>query len=352
MAVKTKFDKRLNKLPLNIVSKIASIDELKGKWSAGINLNPYLLGRLQKSVLITSTGASTRIEGAKLSDEEVEKLMEGLIMQKLADRDKQEVKSYYELLKNVFDAWQDIPFSEGSIKHLHKELLKYVQKDSLHRGQYKRHDNQVRMVDYQGQDLGILFDTTPAYLTSKQMQELTEWTKKALEQKSYHPLLITASFIVEFLNIHPFEDGNGRLSRVLTNLLLLKTGYLYMPFVSHEKLIEEQKAGYYLALRKSQKTFKSNENINDWTGFFLEILYIQAKEATALIGSENIETILSPLQLTIWQYLQTVSEAKPQEIADKTGIARSTVNKTIIKLLSLGKVERMGLARSIRYRKI
>lgn len=360
MARKTKFDKRLAQIPSEIITKIARIDELKGKWSAGANLNPYLLGRLKRSVLITSTGASTRIEGAKLSDEDVEKLMQGIAIQKFSDRDIQEVKGYFELLQNVFEAWDSIRFSENSIKHLHLELLKYSEKDKIHRGKYKSKDNKVQMVDAKGKPMGIIFDTTPAYLTPKQTQELVEWTQKAMYEKKYHPLLLVGNFLVEFLNIHPFEDGNGRLSRVLTNLLLLKEGYLYMPYVSHEKLVEYKKVDYYLALRKSQKTFKTthpssggkNENITDWLNFFLSLILTQAQEAIDLISSENIEAILSNKQLAIWQYLQGVLEAAPQEIADKTGIARSTVNKTIIKLLKLKKIERLGLARSIRYRKL
>nr|MBI5455701.1 Fic family protein [Candidatus Levybacteria bacterium] len=353
MVRKTKFDRRLSKVSLDIVTKIARVDELKGQWSAGANLNPYLLGRLKRSVLITSTGASTRIEGAKLSDEDVEKLIEGIAIWKFADRDKQEVQGYYELLKNVFDSWESIRFSESVIKHFHQELLKYVDKDIPHRGKYKSKENQVQMVDAKGRRIGILFDTTPAYLTPKQMQELVEWTKDAMGNKKYHPLLIVGNFLVEFLNIHPFQDGNGRLSRVLTNLLLLKEGYLYMPYVSHEKLIEDQKPAYYIALRRSQKTFKSkNEDINSWMDFFLDVLLTQAQEAIALISSENIETILSPIQLAVWEYLQTVPEATPQEIADRTGVARSSVNKTIMKLLKLKKIDRLGLARSTRYKVI
>ena len=353
MTGKTKFDKRLTQIPSEIVTKIARVDELKGQWSAGANLNPYLLGRLKRSVLITSTGASTRIEGAKLSDEDVEKLMQGIAIQKFADRDKQEVQGYYELLQSIFEAWDSIKFSENTIKHLHQELLKYVEKDTTHRGKYKSINNQVEMVDEQGRRLGILFDTTPAYLTPKQMQELVEWTQKALGEKKYHPLLIAGNFLVEFLNIHPFEDGNGRLSRILTNLLLLKEGYLYMPYVSHEKLVEDKKVDYYIALRKSQKTFKTkNENITNWLNFFLDIILTQSQEAIDLISSENIEVILSNKQLAIWNYLQNVPEATPQEIADKTGIARTTVNKTIIKLLKLKKIEKLGLARSTRYRKL
>ncbi len=350
MSKQTKFDKRLGSIPSEIVTKIARIDELKGQWSASVNLSPYLLGRLKRSVLITSTGASTRIEGAKLSDENVEKLMQGIAMQKFADSDLQEVRGYYELLQNVFEAWDTIKFSENTIKHFHQELLKYVEKDRLHRGKYKSRENQVEMIDEKGRRIGILFKTTPAYLTPKYMQELAEWTTQALEKK-YHPLLLIANFLVEFLNIHPFEDGNGRLSRILTNLFLLKSGYLYMLYVSHEKLIEDKKPAYYIALRKSQKNFGTKEeNIIDWLNFFLDIILIQAKEAINLVSSENIETILSSKQLAVWNYLQSVAEVTPQEIANKTGVARSTVNKAVLKLLTLKKISRFGLARSVRYK--
>lgn len=352
MVVKTKFDYRLVSVSPEILTKIARIDELKGQWTAGANLNPYLLGRLKRSVLITSAGASTRIEGAKLSDEDVEKLMQGVAMQKFTDRDLQEVQGYYELLQNVFNSWDSIKLSENTIKHFHQELLKYVDKDRFHRGRYKSRENKVEMVDEAGRRIGILFDTVPAYLTPKYMQELVEWTKEALNQKQYHPLLIVGNFLVEFLSIHPFEDGNGRLSRVLTNLLLLKKGYLFMPYVSHEKLIEDKKPDYYIALRKSQQTFKTkNDTIIYWINFFLDIILIQSEAAISLISAENIEEILSNKQLAVWQYLQGVPEAAPQEIVNKTGIAGPTVYQILSKLLKLKKIDRLGLGRGTRYRK-
>lgn len=345
-----KFERRLNLVPADILNKIAQIDELKGQWTAGANLNPQLLGRLKRSVLITSTGASTRIEGAKLSDKEIEKLISGIAIQKFTDRDKQEVKGYYELLENIFNAWEDIQFSENTIKHLHQELLKYTEKDKLHKGQYKLGENRVEMVDQAGRRIGILFDTTPPYLTPKQTQELIEWTKFALEQKKYHPLLVIGNFLVEFLNIHPFTDGNGRLSRILTNLLLLKAGYLHMPYVSHEKLIEDQKPNYYIALRKSQKTFKKGSgNIIPWLEFFLGLILAQSKEAIGLILQENIENILSDKQLLVWRYLNRIDEASPLQISEATGVLYATVRQTLSKLLKLKKIERLGLGRSTRY---
>lgn len=353
MVKNNRFDQRIASIPSEIWSKIAQIDELKGQWVAGARLSPQVLGRLKRSVLITSTGASTRIEGSKLSDEDVEKLMRGIDIQKFTDRDKQEVKGYYELLENIFDSWKNLRFNESAIKHFHKELLKYVKKDEPHRGEYKKIENKVEMIDAAGKSVGTLFDTTPAYLTSKETQELVDWTQEALMEKKYHPLLVAGNFLVEFLQIHPFQDGNGRLSRVLTNLILLKEGYLYMPYVSHEKLVEDNKPEYYLALRQSQKTFKTDKGtIVPWLDFFLTIFLKQSRMAVELLSKKNIEKLLSKKQLSVWQYLQEADEATPGEIAKRAKVARPTVSQALDKLLRLKKVERIGLGRGTRYRKL
>jgi len=346
------YNKRIKNIPQNLWFLINQIDELKGQWIGGAKMNPQALGRLKRSVLVTSTGASTRIEGAKLSDEDIEKMMRGLSMQKFADRDKQEVQGYYELLNNVFNSAEKIPLSESSIQHLHKELLKYVEKDKLHRGEYKKTENRVEMVNEVGVSVGVLFDTTPAWLTPKEMLELVEWTKEAMVLKEIHPLLIIANFLVEFLNIHPFQDGNGRLSRILTNLMMLQAGYAYMPYVSHEKLIEDNKAEYYLALRKSQKTLKTESpNIIPWLEFFFNILLTQARQAIEMLSKENIEKLLSPKQLLVWKYLLEVQEATPGEISKIAKVARPTVSQALDTLMRLKKVERIGQGRTTRYRR-
>lgn len=344
---------RVEQLPSTIWTKIAQIDELKGQWVGGVHLSPQILGRLKQSVLIASTGASTRIEGAHLSDEDVEKLMRGIQIQRFTDRDKQEVKGYYELLQNVFQAWKHIRFSESTVKHFHKELLKYADKDKLHRGEYKKTENKVHMVDRAGKSVGILFDTTPAYLTPKEMQELVEWAQTAFQEKKLHPLLVIGNFLVEFLMIHPFQDGNGRLSRILTNLLLLQQGYLYTPYVSHEKLVEDHKPNYYMALRKAQKTLKTKtEDINPWLDFFLSIIFEQAKSAVSLLSKESIEKLFSPKQILVLEYFQTMDEVTPGELSKKLKIARPTVSQVLSRLLQFKKIERIGLGRSTRYRKV
>ncbi|MEA1979654.1 MAG: Fic family protein [candidate division Zixibacteria bacterium] len=346
-------DKQIINISQQLWSTINQIDQLKGQWIGGARLNPQALGRLKRSVLVTSSGASTRIEGAKLSDEDVEKLMRGLSAKKFSDRDKQEVKGYYELLENVFNSWKHIPITESTIKHFHKELLKYVVKDKRHRGEYKKGENRVEMFDDHGKSLGIMFEITPAYLTPKQTQELVEWVQQALKHQEIHPLIVIANFVIEFLAIHPFQDGNGRLARILTNLFMLKSGYAYVPYVSHEKLVENNKAEYYVALRKSQSTFKTKkEDITPWLKYFLYLILEQSKQAIELLSRENIEKLLSPKQIAVWQYLEKVSEASPAEIAKVASVARPTVSQALDVLLRLKKIERLGQGRTTRYRKL
>ncbi|OGV96646.1 hypothetical protein A2W24_01640 [Microgenomates group bacterium RBG_16_45_19] len=346
-------DHLLKNLPASIWQKIAQIDGLRGQWVGGAKLNPQILSRLKKSVIITSTGASTRIEGSKLSDEDIQKLMRGISIQQFADRDQQEVRGYFELLVNVIDSWESLRFSENLIKHFHLELLKYVDKDQAHRGEYKKQENKVQMINAAGQSVGLLFDTTPAYLTPFAMTELTGATQTALSGESHHPLLVISHFVVQFLQIHPFQDGNGRLSRILTNLLLLQVGYSYMPYVSHEKIIEDNKPDYYLALRKSQKTFKTKQpTIVPWIDFFLDVVLKQSTLALDLLSLENLEKILSPSQLKVWEYLKKFTEATPKELSEELEIPRPTINQVTDKLIDLKKIERLGQGRAVRYRKI
>lgn len=348
-----KFSKRLNNIPAEIISKIAKIDELKGSWVTGAQLSPQTLGRLKRSVLITSTGASTRIEGAQLSDENIEKVMRGIQIQKFADRDKQEVKGYYELLENIFNSWRSLKFNESSIKHFHKELLKYSEKDQRHLGDYKFGENKVVAYDTTGKEVGVIFNPTPPHLTPKEMMELVESTNFLLAEKKYHPLLVIANFLVEFLKIHPFQDGNGRISRILTNLLLLHSGYLYMPYVSHEKLVEDNKNDYYLSLRRSQKTFYTKkEDLTPWLDFFFTILLQQSQLALELLSKESVEKLLSEKQLAVWKFFEKIEVAGTGDIVIGTNIPRPTVKQALGVLLKLRKIERIGLGRSARYKKV
>jgi Fic family protein len=198
-----------------------------------------------------------------------------------------------------------------------------------------------------------MFETTPAFLTAKEMQELVEWTQDAMEKNRFHQLLIIANFIVEFLKIHPFEDGNGRLSRVLTNLLLLHSGYTFIQYVSHEQIIEHRKDEYYIALRKSQETFKTDhDTISPWLNFFLSVVREQATKALSYLQEEKIEDTLSPKQYEVWKYISNVGESGPGDIVKETGIALGTVRQALRSLVELGKIKRIGRGRGTRYVKL
>jgi Fic family protein len=354
MATKSrKFDYRIKSPEPHIVALLAAIDEVKGQFRAGLRMSPQAITSLKKSVLITSAGASTRIEGARLTDEEVEKIMRGLSVSKFADRDSQEVQGYLETLQNVFDSYQTLALRESTIKSLHKELLKYSDKDDLHRGEYKRKENTVGVLGADGKVAKIMFETTPAYLTQKEMQELVEWTNEALQENRFHPLLVIANFVIEFLKIHPFEDGNGRLSRVLTNFLLLQYGYQFVQYVSHEQLVEKRKDEYYIALRKSQETFNTeHDSIAPWLNFFLAVVKEQAIKAVVYLEDEKVEDTLSPKQYEVWKYISTVNEASPGDIVKATSVGISTVKQALDRLLKIGKVKRIGRGRGTRYIKL
>ena len=348
-----KFDQRIRSPDPHIVATLAAIDEIRGIFRVGLRLTPQMITNLKKSVLITSAGASTRIEGAKLSDQEVKEIMQGMSIQKFSDRDSQEVQGYLETLKNVFDNYKNLPLREGVIKSLHKELLKYSAKDDLHRGEYKHKENIVGVLGLDGKVAQIVFETTPAYLAPKEMTELVGWTQEALEKERFHPLLTIANFIIEFLKIHPFEDGNGRLSRTITNLLLLRSGYLFVEYVSHEQIIEQRKDQYYLALRSSQATFKTgSETISPWLNFFLSTVKEQATKSLALVEKETHEDMMSPKQTEVLEYLSTVKEAGPAKIVKATGIIMPTARKALNRLVELGKIKRIGRGRGTRYRKM
>lgn len=348
-----KFDYRIQAPDPHIGSLLAVIDDVKGQFKAGLRMTPQAITSLRRSVLVTSAGSSTRIEGAKLTDKEVEKIMRGLTISKFADRDSQEVQGYLETLKNVFDNYLNLPFRESIILSLHKELLKYSSKDELQRGHYKQKENIVGILDEKGNVVKIMFETTPAYLTAKEMLELVEWAAEALEKERFHPLLVIANFIIEFLKIHPFEDGNGRLSRVLTNLLLLRSGYQFVQYVSHEQIVERRKDEYYFALRKSQETFKTKrETIAPWLNFFFSALKEQATKALMYLEEERVEDTLSPKQYAVWQYISSKGEAGLGEIIEATGIARGTVRQALLRLVELRKLKPVGRGRATRYIKI
>jgi len=334
----------------SIISKISKIDEFKGFWKVGPVSDRQALGRLKRSIVVTSTGASTRIEGGHLSDKDVEKLLRGLrVSKKLTDRDSQEVAGYAEVLQTVFDSYRDIPFTEGVILQFHDQLLQYSEKDQKRKGKYKSAPNKVVAFDKAGGET-ILFNPTEPHLTPSEMRELIEWTKSQLQNRETHPLFVIANFIVEFLAIHPFHDGNGRLSRILTNLLLLHAEYTYMPYASLEKIIEDHKVEYYIALRTAQKDGKSPKaEIARWIHFFLDVMVRQIEGLQGFLRSAPKEALLSPNQQKTLTLLDKHDEISTKLIAARLKIPTVSAKQILNRLLELKLVKRVGMGRTTRY---
>lgn len=334
-----------------ILSTIARIDEFKGAWRALGTLAPDRLSALRRVATIESIGSSTRIEGSKLSDREVEQLLSNLEIKSFATRDEQEVAGYAELMDLVFSSWQDIPFSENHVKQLHQILLRYSEKDSWHRGNYKTNSNSVAAFDEHGVQIGIVFQTASPFDTPRLMTELVAWVNQERETAHLHPLLVIALCVVVFLEIHPFQDGNGRLSRVLTTLLLLQAGYAYVPYSSLESVIEQSKEAYYLALRQTQGTIRTEApNWQPWLVFFLRSLAEQVRRLEKKVEREKIVLAAMPeLSLQIVEFAREHGRVTIGEAIKLTGASRNTLKQHFRALVERGALNQHGGGRGVWY---
>jgi Fic family protein len=334
-----------------ILLLIAEIDEFKGAWRALGNLAPDKLLQLQKVATIESIGSSTRIEGSKLTDRQVERLLLGLQVQKFDTRDEQEVAGYAELMNTIFIHYNDIPLSENFIQQLHNTLLKYSDKDHWHKGQYKQLPNHVVATNAQGQELGVIFETISPFDTPFKMQELVTWTQASFTEGKLHPLLIIAIFVVCFLAIHPFQDGNGRLSRALTTYLLLKTGYRYVPYSSLEAVIEQEKSIYYLALRQTQTTLNLPQvNWQSWIVFFLKSLKSQKDNLEIKVNQEHILLSQQPESFqVILDLLRIRGRITVGELEKLTSYSRNNLKKYLEKLVKTQQIKQNGAGKGTWY---
>ncbi|TAK52249.1 MAG: Fic family protein [Gammaproteobacteria bacterium] len=334
-----------------ILSLIAGIDEFKGAWRALGTLAPDRLSALRRVATIESIGSSTRIEGSKLSDREVEQLLSNLEIKSFATRDAQEVAGYAALMDLVFASWQDIPFVENHIKQLHQVLLGYSEKDTWHRGNYKTNSNSVAAFDQTGAQIGIVFQTASPYDTPGLMTELVAWVNQERETARLHPLLIIAVFVVVFLEIHPFQDGNGRLSRVLTTLLLLQAGYAYVPYSSLESVIEQNKEGYYLALRQTQGTIRTAApNWQPWLVFLLRSLTEQVRRLQKKVEREKVVLAAMPaLQLQIVEFAREHGRVTIGDAIRLTKASRNTLKQHFRALVERGTLNQHGRGRGVWY---
>jgi Fic family protein len=339
------------KITPEILSLIANIDEFKGAWRALGTLAPERLAALKRVATIESIGSSTRIEGSKLTDREIEQLLSKLEIKSFSTRDEQEVAGYAEVMDLVFTSWPDIALTENHIKQLHRDLLVHSEKDKRHRGNYKTNSNSVVAFDENGAQIGIVFETASPFDTPRLMSELVEWIQEELHAKRLHPLLLIALWVVVFLEIHPFQDGNGRLSRALTTLLLLRAGYAYVPYSSLESVIEHSKEAYYLALRQTQGTIRTETpNWQPWLVFFLRSLAEQVRRLNIKIEREKL--VLAPLPTLSLQIVEFAREHGRITMGDAirlTGASRNTLKQHFRALAEQNHLKQQGGGRGVWY---
>jgi len=334
-----------------ILKLIAEIDEFKGAWAAIGRIAPDRLTALRRVATIESVGSSTRIEGAKLSNVEVERLLAGLDVKSFTSRDEEEVAGYAEVMETIFAHWEGITLTENHIKQLHRDLLQNSSKDERHRGEYKKHNNHVEAFGPGGESLGIIFETATPFDTPRLMAELVETTQGNLEGGDLHPLINIALFIVVFLKIHPFQDGNGRLSRIMTTLLLLRSGYAFIPYSSLESVIEQSKDAYYLALRKTQQTVRTAApDWQPWLTFFLKSLQQQKARLEKKIEREHlILGDLPELSVQILELCRHRGRVTVAEAVKVTGANRNTIKDHFKALTRAGHLARHGAGRGTWY---
>lgn len=336
----------------DILALIAEIDEFKGAWQAIGRIAPERLSSLRRVATIESIGSSTRIEGARLSDRQVEALLRSVEIKAFETRDEQEVAGYAEAMDVMFENAREIQFTQNHIKQLHRDLLRHSDKDERHRGEYKTHSNNVEAFGPDGETPGVIFETATPFDTPRRMDELVIWTASELETGKRHRLLTIAIFVVVFLAIHPFQDGNGKLSRILTTLLLLRAGYDYVPYSSLENIIEQSKEGYYLALRQTQGEIRSDSpDWLPWVMYFLDALKQQKDRLAKKIERERL--LLGDLPELSQQILEMAREHGRLTVADAvklTGANRNTIKNHLKTLTEKGFLERHGAGRGTWYR--
>lgn len=333
-----------------IIRLIAEIDEFKGYWKGMQALSRDSLATYRVLATIESIGSSTRIEGARLSDREVSSLLKGIDIRSFQTRDEQEVAGYAKALELIQQQFDAIELTENNIKYLHKVLLQFSEKDQWHLGEYKKHPNHVAMFDAEGNEIGVIFETASPIQTPLLMTSLVERTQRFLADDDRHPLLAVANFVACFLAIHPFQDGNGRLSRVLTNLLLLRGGYEFVLYSSHERIVEANKDKYYATLRKTQTEHLNEDEISaTWAEFFLEMLRKQKGELLIRIEREKKARPLPELSAKVLDLAREHGRVSVAFLTNALGANRNTIKKHLQQLVATQKLVQLGKGRGTFY---
>jgi Fic family protein len=330
---------------MQLTNEISQIDRFDASWATIEKREGQTLKQLKSIATVRSVGASTRIEGSKMTDDEVEVLIKNLAISKLEERDQQEVAGYFETMELVAESFRDIEITESNLKHLHNTLMKHSEKDSWHKGNYKQHSNVVEAVNADGSKHVVFKTTEPGIATEEAMGNLIAWYKSDIQTL---PLIKAAIFVYDFLSIHPFQDGNGRLSRLLGTLLLLKHGYSWVQYVSFEHEIENRKSEYYKILMQCQRQ-RPGEDVYPWVLFFLDCLKNIQQQLMAKLEVQTKSGKLSIREKKIYSYIENHPGSQSGEIAEKLNIPLPTVKRILTDMVKNKMLVMHGAGASTNY---
>jgi len=340
----------------NQTSLITLIERFQGAFEATKLQSPALIEGLKNTSIITSSGASTRIEGATFNDKEVKELVDkGCKINKMSSRSEREVAGYVKALNYIYDNLGKLDISEKTIREIHQLLtseLTESQLPSKQRGNYKDITNDVVETDPQtGKVIKVWFKTTPpGPATQVAMKNFISDYNKINSNNECHPLILIGGLIVKFLAIHPFRDGNGRLSRLLTTLLLLNHGYVWSQYTSHEKIIEDNKEGYYVSLRDTQKTLESdNPDYQIWLDFFLKIVLKQTEFLKGKIAEQSPIPTMNENEKKVFEVIKAVGKCKISYLLEQSDMSRPGLKSLLKRLIDQGIIYKEGKGKGTTY---
>lgn len=350
MAVKEFNYRELKKLTLShdLVNTMTKIHEYKGKQELYIETKPEILSKLTDLAFIQSTEASNMIEGIATTNGRLKQIVEEKVQPR--NRDEEEIAGYRDVLKLIHDSYEYITVTTNDILTLHKNLYNYSAKS--YKGKFKSIDNVITEKDLDGNQR-VRFVPAPAYLTPDLMDSLCYEYNQAIQKAEVDPLLLIPSFILDFLSIHPFNDGNGRMSRLLTLLLLYKSGYLVGKYISIELLIEKTKQTYYETLQASSVGWL--ENNQDYTPFVHYLLGIILRAYEDF--SERFDVVINREMTASERLLEELQKSfEPLSRADLElllpDISRRTIERALAELQAANKIKKVGQGRSTKYRRL
>lgn len=326
-----------------IVKKLTIINEFKGEQRLFIEAHKDELKELFELAKIQSTEASNRIEGIFTVDDR----LKNLVQQKTTprNRDESEIAGYRDVLNTIHESYDYIPINVNFFLQLHRDLYKYI--GSVDGGVFKTSDNIIREIDENGNEK-IRFNPVPAWETPEALEDLCKAFKEAKDEVD--PLILMGMFILDFLCIHPFNDGNGRMSRLLTLLLLYKSGFIVGKYISIEKIIEETKETYYEALQDSSIGW--HENTNDYKPFVNYMLgvivaaYREFESRVKLVANAKLSKP-ERIREIIKAHIGTITKAELLET--NPDISDTTVQRTLAELLKNNEIKKIGGGRYTQY---